>query len=114
MNPSQCVPRLQKPVPDMGIALHWPGGLEAAAMEEMQLTFISSWLLASGASLELWEEESRMPKSGTARARIPTLHGPSSPESQFPHLSNGDDPSKSAFADIYGILTVPNASRPEL
>lgn len=101
VNSSQSVHGLQKPVPDMGIGLHWPGSLAAAAMEEIaaHLHFqpasgVRSQPRAVGRA-EGGPSEAQLERTSLLRMAR---------HLQVPHLSNADDCSKSAFADVYGAL----------
>lgn len=104
VNYLQSVHGLQKPVPDTDIALHWPGSLAAAAMGEIAAPL--HFQLASGVRSQ--PRAMGRAGSGPSQAQLehtsPLCMARHRPESQVPHLSNADDHSKSAFADVYGTL----------
>ena len=87
-----------------GHSLHWPDSLAAAAVEEIAAH------LHFQPALGVRSQPRAMGRAGGGPSQVqleltsPLCMARHLPESQVPHLSNADNRSKSAFADIYGTL----------
>ena len=88
----------------MDIALHWPGSLAAAAVEEIAAHL--HFQPASGVKSQprAMGRGGGGPSQAQLELTSPLCMARLLPESQVPHLSNADDRSKSAFGDVYGTL----------
>lgn len=95
-----------QPVLAPGIAINRLGSTGPTAAGEMQLP-------CSLAGVEGQEAARAVGRAGCGPAEPESAFqlcmSHNCPESPFPHLSWGEDHSKNAFADIYGILTIPDA-----